>query len=56
MVDEALVLEDQREIMERKRKMQCTEAQGSHKRFHDGSSSEGPIFCTGQQQRMQVAA
>jgi hypothetical protein len=40
MVDKALVLENQRGIMERKRKMQHTGAQGSNKRFHDGSSSQ----------------
>jgi hypothetical protein len=56
MVDKALVLENRRGIMERKRKMQRTGAQGSHKRFCDGSSSQGPIFHPGQQQRMQVAA
>jgi hypothetical protein len=56
MVDKALVLENRRVIMEQKRKMQCTGAQVSHKRFRDGSSSQGPIFHPGQQQRMQVAA
>jgi hypothetical protein len=30
--------------MERKRKMQRTGAQGSHKRFREGSSSQGPVF------------
>jgi hypothetical protein len=33
MVDKALVLENRRAIMERKRKMQRTGAQGSHKKF-----------------------
>jgi hypothetical protein len=47
MVDKALVLENQRGIMERKRKMQCTGAQGSSKRFCDDSSSEGPVFHPG---------
>jgi hypothetical protein len=55
MVDMALVPENRRGIMDRKRKLQRTRAQGSHKRFHDGSSSQGPVFCLGQQQRMQVA-
>jgi hypothetical protein len=54
MVDKALVLENQRRIMEHKRKMHHTRAQGSHKRFCGGSSSQGPIFRPGQQQRMQV--
>jgi hypothetical protein len=48
MVDKALVLENRRAIMERKRKMQRASAQGSHKKFCDGSSSEGPIFHPGQ--------
>jgi hypothetical protein len=46
MVDKALVLENQRGIMEHKRKMQCTRAQGS-KRFCEGSSSPGPVFHPG---------
>jgi hypothetical protein len=49
MVDKALVLENRRGIMEQKRKMQCTRAHGNHKRFHDGSSSQGPIFRPRQQ-------
>jgi hypothetical protein len=56
MVDKALVLENRRGIMESKRKMQCTSAQGSNKKFHDGSSSHGHVFHSGQEQRMQVAA
>jgi hypothetical protein len=44
MVDMALVLENRRGIMERKRKMQCTGSQGSNTRFHVGSSSQGPVF------------
>jgi hypothetical protein len=36
--------------------MQHTGAQGSHKRFRDGSSSHGHVFHHGQQQRMQVVA
>jgi hypothetical protein len=36
--------------------MQRTRAQGSHNKFHYGSSSQGPIFRPGQQQRMQGAA
>jgi hypothetical protein len=56
MVFKALVPANRRGIMERKRKMQRTGAQGSHKKFHDSSSSQGPIFCSGQQQRMQVVA
>jgi hypothetical protein len=55
MVDKALVLKNRRAIMELKRKMQYTGAQGSNKRFCDGSSSQGPIFHSGQQPRMQVA-
>jgi hypothetical protein len=39
MVDKALVLENRRRIMERKRKMQRTGSQGSNIRFHVGSSS-----------------
>jgi hypothetical protein len=42
MVDKALVLENQRGIMERKRKMQRTGPQGSNTRVHVGSSSQGP--------------
>jgi hypothetical protein len=44
MVDKALVLENRREIMERKRKMQHTGSQGSNSRFCVGSSSQGPVF------------
>jgi hypothetical protein len=44
MVDKALVLENRIGIKERKRKMQHTGAQGSNKMFHDGSSSQAPIF------------
>jgi hypothetical protein len=46
LVDKTLVLENQRGIMKRKRKMQHTGAQGS-KRFHEGSSSQGPVFHPG---------
>jgi hypothetical protein len=56
MLDKALVLENKRAIIERKRKMQRMGAQGTHKKFRDGSSSQGPIFRFGQQQRMQVVA
>jgi hypothetical protein len=48
MVDKALVLEIRRGIMERKRKMQRAGSQGSNMRFHVGSSSQGPNFCSGQ--------
>jgi hypothetical protein len=48
MVDNALVLENRRGIMEHKRKMQHARAQGSHKKLCDGSSSQGPIFHPGQ--------
>jgi hypothetical protein len=44
MVDRALVLENKRGIMERKRKMQHTGSQGSNTRFRVGSSSRGPMF------------
>jgi hypothetical protein len=44
LVDKALVLENRRGIMERKRKMQRTGSQGSNTRFCVGSSSQGPIF------------
>jgi hypothetical protein len=57
MVDKALVLENRRGIMERKRKMQCTSSQGSNTRFCVGSSSQGPNFCLSQQNgqlRMQT--
>jgi hypothetical protein len=40
MVNKALVLENRRGIMERKRKMHRIEAKGSNKRFHEGSSSQ----------------
>jgi hypothetical protein len=49
MVDKDLVLENQKGIMERKRKMQRTGPQGSNTRVHVGSSSQGPNFCPGQQ-------
>jgi hypothetical protein len=54
MVDKALVRENRKGIMEHKRKMQCTGAPGNNKKLCDGFSSKGPIFCSGQQQRMQV--
>jgi hypothetical protein len=54
MAGKALVLENQRGIMERKRKMQRTGAQGSHKRFCGGFSSQGPIFHPGQQIRLPI--
>jgi hypothetical protein len=44
MVDNALVIENRRGIMEHKRKMQHTGAQGSHKKFCDGVSSQGHVF------------
>jgi hypothetical protein len=59
MVDKALVRENQRGIMERKRKMQRTGSQGSNTRFHVGSSSQGPVFRPGQQSgqpRVQAAS
>jgi hypothetical protein len=49
MVDKAIVLENRRGIMEHKRKMQRTGAQGSNKRFREGSSSQGHVFYLGQQ-------
>jgi hypothetical protein len=49
MVDKDLVLENQRGIMERKRKMQCIGPQGSNMRVHVSSSSQGPNFRLGQQ-------
>jgi hypothetical protein len=48
MAHKALVLENQRGIMERKRKMQCTRPQGSNTRVCVGFSSQGPNFCLGQ--------
>jgi hypothetical protein len=45
MVDKALVLENRRGIMERKRKMHCTGSQGSNTRFRVGSSSRGHELC-----------
>jgi hypothetical protein len=48
MVDKALVMENRRGIMERKRKMQHTGSQGSNTRFHVGSSSQEPNFHPGQ--------
>jgi hypothetical protein len=59
MVDKALVLENRRGIMEWKRKMQRTGSQGSNTIFRVGSSSQGPIFWTGQQTgqpRVQAAS
>jgi hypothetical protein len=44
LVDKALVLENRRGIMARKRKMQRTGSQGGNTRFRVGSSSQGPIF------------
>jgi hypothetical protein len=49
MVDKAIVLENRRGIMERKRKMQRTGPHGSNTRIHVGSSSQGPNFHLGQQ-------
>jgi hypothetical protein len=55
-VDKALVLENRRRIMERKRKMQRLGAKGSNKNFRVGSSSQGPTFHSSQQQpKMQGA-
>jgi hypothetical protein len=48
MVDKALVLENRRGIMERKKKMQRNGPQGSNTRDHVGSSSQGPNFRPGQ--------
>jgi hypothetical protein len=56
-VDMALVLENRRGIMERKRKMQHTGPQGSNMRVCVGSFSQGPNFRLGQQigqSRMQA--
>jgi hypothetical protein len=44
MVDKALVLENRRGIMERKRKMHRTRPQGSNMRIRVGSSSQGFNF------------
>jgi hypothetical protein len=49
MVDKALVLENRRGIMERKKKMQCTRTQGSNTRLCVGSLLRGTVFCTSQQ-------
>jgi hypothetical protein len=57
IVDKALVPENRRGIMERKRKMQHTGPQESNMRISVGSSSQGPNFCPGQeigQPRMQA--
>jgi hypothetical protein len=59
MVDKALVLENRRGIMERKRKMQRTGPQRSNTRFRVGSSSRGLVFCPVQQSgqpRVQAAS
>jgi hypothetical protein len=48
MVDKALVLENRRGTMERKRKMQHTGPQGSNTRVHVGPSSQGPNLHPGQ--------
>jgi hypothetical protein len=58
MVDKALVLENRRGIMERKRKMQRPGSQGSNTRFRVGSLSRGPVFRPVQQSaqpRVQAA-
>jgi hypothetical protein len=58
LVDKALVLENRRGIMERKRKMQRTRSQESNTRFRVGSSSRGPVFYPVQQSaqpRVQAA-
>jgi hypothetical protein len=49
VVDKALVFENRRGIMERKRKMQGTGSQGGNTIFRVGSSSEGPVFRPDQQ-------
>jgi hypothetical protein len=49
MVDKALVHENRRGIIERKRKMQRTGPQGSNTRVRVGSSSQGPNLRPGQQ-------
>jgi hypothetical protein len=57
MVENALVLEKRRGIIECRKKMQCSEAQVSNTRFRVGFSSQGPNFLLGQQsgqQRMQI--
>jgi hypothetical protein len=59
MVDKALVLENRRGIMERKRRIQRTGSQGSNTRFRVGSSSRGPAFHPVQQSgqpRVQAAS
>jgi hypothetical protein len=59
MVNKALVLENRRGIMERKRKMRRTGPQGSNTRFRVGSSSRGPVFRPVQQcgqPRLQAAS
>jgi hypothetical protein len=56
MVDKALVIENRRGIMECKRKLQHTGAQGSNKNFRVGSSSQGSAVCSAQHQpRMRGA-
>jgi hypothetical protein len=56
MVDKGLVLENERGLMEHKKKMKRTGAPENNQKFCDGSSSQGHVFRSGQQQRMQVAA
>jgi hypothetical protein len=59
MVDKALVLENRRGIMERKRKMQRTGSQGSNTRSCVGLSSRGHMFRPMQQSgqpRVQAVA
>ena len=58
MVNKALVLENRRGIIDRKRKMQRQGPQGNNTRLRVGSSSNGPAFRPGQQsgqQRIQSA-
>jgi hypothetical protein len=53
MVNKALVLENRRGAMERKRKQECQHQASSNSRFCIGSSSAGLVFRPVQQQQQQ---
>jgi hypothetical protein len=48
MVNKALVLENRREVMERKRKLVRQHQPGSSSRPSVATSSAGPVFCPAQ--------
>jgi hypothetical protein len=54
MVNKALVLENHRGAMERKRKQERQHQSSSKSRLWIGSSSAGPVFHPVQQQQQQI--